>query len=297
MNITSFLIATSFMSFFAVFLAILPLFDKSEDMKRNKDVPIRESKSKMWICLFVYVTLMISTIFADFPNISFSTIAILSGIFFLLGLLYVCGYINSRIILGDEYFSYRNFLRKTYKIPYESIRQYKTAGLFIHIETNERKFCFFRLTMVGIDDLLENLELHVYGVKKEGIKLSNAERNIYYSILMFCLAINLLLAKPYLLFSGRATSELWVELIAGVCFLGTAMIALFFEHVFGNTYYIFFKENGFTKGLRKNVTVLYIDIARCQVGKFFIILYVGKTKYRFFKAKMLHDELVRHGVV
>jgi len=218
------------------------------------------------------------------------------------GLYLIPDYLNVRITLEDDHFEYRNILRDIYEVPYECIHQYKETGRIL-IETDERKIKLSYWTMVGIGDLLEKLNLHVNGEQTEAIKMSRTERNIYYTIFIACLTISLLMQGLYYGANLGTREETWLLLTLGIVSLGIVLVAFIFSWFFEKTYNIFFRRNGFTweTGFTRvwgTINAIpYADITQCKIGKFFIILHTDKKKHRFFKAKMLHGELMRHGVV
>jgi len=286
-----------------LFLVWFRLSPQNAIMKRKKGDPIRKGKVKIWIWVFLYATIAVPLIFLDFSR-NFWREMVFSALLFSLPLLYLIpDYLNVRITLGADYFVYRNVLGDVYEVPYECIRQYKMDVSSILIDSDEYKLKVPYWTMVGIEDLLERLDLHIKGEKKEPIKMLRAEKNAYYAILIICLTISLLVQGLYYGVNLGTMEERWLLLAMGNISLGIVFVTFVFLWFFEKTYNIFFEENGliwetgFTRVWGTSNTILYTEITQCKIGKFFIILHVGKTKYRFFKAKMLHDELVRHGVV
>jgi len=296
---------TTFIALPLIFGFWFPLSIKNADRKRKKDEPIRKGKANIWMLPFLYI--MISGpitflgFFGDYPLNFLENLGFGMVVFALPGLYLIPSYINVRITFENDYFVYRDIGRNIYKIPYESIRRYEITDVGrILIETDERKLRLPCATMAGIDDLFVNLELHVNGEKKKTIKMSKTEKDVYYAILIPCLIISFLMLMLYIRGSFEVLGEVWPLFIMGIFTLGIIIIVLFFKIFFDETYSTLFGGNdpAKTTGCRWKPNVIsYTDITQHKIGKFFIILYVGKTKYRFFKAKMLHDELVRHGVV
>lgn len=54
--------------------------------------------------------------------------------------LFACGMRSWRLILLDDCFVYRTFLRKTYRICYSDITSYKLTNRFLHIKTKKKHF-------------------------------------------------------------------------------------------------------------------------------------------------------------
>jgi len=124
---------------------------------------IRSERIVLWAgVLSTGFFLVLIIILEMFPNeTSALWITLMFALFIVMGIFLILFYCNIRIVLSEEHFTYRTFFRRTYKLTYHSVKQYKITNRAIILYTNKKKYKIDTELMVGIDVFQKRIEAQV----------------------------------------------------------------------------------------------------------------------------------------
>jgi len=128
--------------------------------------PIRMPKYYLWIGILATGAMTALTLAAEMLQNETSAwyITLAFALFIPLGIFLILAYFNVHIILEEDYLIYRNILRRTRKVPYDSIERYRLTGRDITLYTDKKKYVFDR-EMSGGAEFPERIKSRV-GVEK-----------------------------------------------------------------------------------------------------------------------------------
>ena len=134
--------------------------ERTRSGKAAAEKEIRVDKIVFWIGMFgTHFSVIMLSAMILFPNDTATWWVFLSfAIFLVIGILILLWYLNSRIILEEDHFVYRNVWRVTKKISYDSVKSCKITNQYIILYTEKKKYRFERGSYVGIEGLREKVE-------------------------------------------------------------------------------------------------------------------------------------------
>ncbi|MPN08497.1 hypothetical protein SDC9_155779 [bioreactor metagenome] len=131
----------------------------NEKVKYEKGTAIRLPKTFFVIGCIVTVAIIALTIvikiYSSEPNDWWVYLCMF--LFSLMGVYLIVYYFNWYIAVEKDYFIYRTFWRKTYKIPYENVSELKISGDAIKIKMDNKKFSIDPHA-IGIDEFIEKIK-------------------------------------------------------------------------------------------------------------------------------------------